>query len=208
MKFPRLLLSLLLAGAMLTGVMVVSQSQAANYPQPSYTVVKRSNDIEIRTYEPMVIAEVTTLGTRFLASNDGFRILYDYISGNNRSKTKLAMTAPVMQFPLTDRQPSDEWVTQFVLPKGITLKSVPTPTDARIRIVNVPAKTWAVDVFTGNANQSRIDKHSEALLKALKTTAGMPKVVTPFPIVTAFYNAPLTLPMFKHNAVMVEVQKP
>lgn len=208
MTFPRLLLTLLIAGTVLTGAMAVAPVQAGNYPQPSYTVVKRSNDVEIRTYEPMVIAEVTTLGTRFLASNDGFRILYDYITGNNRSKSKLAMTAPVMQFPLTDRQPSDEWVTQFILPKGTTLKNVPSPTDARIRIVNVPSKTWAVDVFTGNANQARIDKHSEALLKNLKTTAGMPKVVNVFPVVTAFYNAPLTLPMFKHNAVMVEVEKP
>jgi uncharacterized Tic20 family protein len=75
MKLPRILLTLLLAFGILTGITAVVQAKKPKYPQPAYTVIKRSKNFEIRTYAPMIVAEVTTLGKNLTASNEGFKIL-------------------------------------------------------------------------------------------------------------------------------------
>ncbi len=68
---------------------------------PDYTVVSQQKNIEVREYPPMLIAEVRVSGTRQEAANQGFRLLADFIFGNNQvpdaKSEKIAMTAPVMQ---------------------------------------------------------------------------------------------------------------
>jgi hypothetical protein len=56
----------------------------------NYRVVKTIAKIEIRHYPRLIIARVYGFG------DDGFNILFQYISGNNRQKTSLEMTAPVL----------------------------------------------------------------------------------------------------------------
>ncbi len=58
--------------------------------QIKYEVVKKRGQIEIRRYPRLVIARVDGYG------DDGFNNLFQYISGNNRQKTRLVMTAPVV----------------------------------------------------------------------------------------------------------------
>lgn len=58
--------------------------------------------IELRRYEPMVVAEVRVEGERDRAINQGFRILFDYIQGENRPAESIPMTAPVTQQPNED----------------------------------------------------------------------------------------------------------
>jgi hypothetical protein len=65
--------------------------------QPKYTVVSVKNNIEVRDYAPMIVAEVEATGERGEAITQGFSILTDYIFGNNKSSSKVAMTAPVTQ---------------------------------------------------------------------------------------------------------------
>ncbi len=65
--------------------------------QPKYTVEASSNGIEIRTYEPMLIAQVTVEGEREEAIRNGFRQIADYIFGDNQASDKIAMTSPVTQ---------------------------------------------------------------------------------------------------------------
>ena len=69
-----------------------------NVEQPNYDVLSSPADnIEIRRYGPMIIAEVEVRGERKEAISDGFRLLADYIFGNNSVQGKVAMTAPVQQ---------------------------------------------------------------------------------------------------------------
>ena len=44
-----------------------------NVEKPKYEVMKTDGPIEIRQYEPMIIAQVTTHGDRREALNAGFR---------------------------------------------------------------------------------------------------------------------------------------
>lgn len=62
--------------------------------QPDYKLVLSKGEIEIRDYAPMIAAEVEVSGERKLAISEGFKILADYIFGNNISNEKMAMTAP------------------------------------------------------------------------------------------------------------------
>ena len=47
--------------------------------KPDYKVIQTEQNIEIRQYEPMIIAEVEVDGKREDAIRDGFRLIADYI---------------------------------------------------------------------------------------------------------------------------------
>src|SRR6476620_10801641 len=81
----------LLLGAVLWGPIV------SNVEQPKYSVVASEKDIEIRNYAPVIVAETEVAGERDKAISEGFRTIANYISGNNLSSQKVAMTAPVTQ---------------------------------------------------------------------------------------------------------------
>jgi len=51
--------------------------------EPSWHSVQEDGTIQIRDYDPMIVAEVTTSGERYDAINAGFRILAGYIFGGN-----------------------------------------------------------------------------------------------------------------------------
>lgn len=63
--------------------------------QPDYKLIKSEENIEIRDYAPMILAEVEVSGERKQAISEGFKVLADYIFGNNTSTKKMEMTAPV-----------------------------------------------------------------------------------------------------------------
>ena len=63
-----------------------------------YEVVGHLSDgVELRRYPEHAVVEVTTRGSLTSAGNIAFAPLFAYISGDNRWRTKVAMTAPVVQ---------------------------------------------------------------------------------------------------------------
>ncbi|UKA76377.1 SOUL family heme-binding protein [Arthrobacter sp. FW306-07-I] len=67
--------------------------------QQPYELVRRYPHFELRRYPDYVVAEVTVTASFDRAGNAAFRYLFNYISGNNTARQKLAMTAPVLQEP-------------------------------------------------------------------------------------------------------------
>jgi hypothetical protein len=65
-------------------------------PEPRHKIVSQENGYEIREYEGYVVAEVVMPGVWRDALYGGFRVLFDYIDGNNEGRAKVAMTAPVL----------------------------------------------------------------------------------------------------------------
>lgn len=81
----------------------IAQNEAVSkVEQPKYDVIENYGAIEIRQYEPTVVAEVEIAGDQKEALETGFRVLAGYIFGKNQSNQtystqKIAMTAPVSQ---------------------------------------------------------------------------------------------------------------
>lgn len=186
------------------GASMLANAKKPKYETPVYTVKNSTASFEVRQYKPLVIAEITTVGERKEAINEGFMILAGYIFGKNDKELKLPMTTPVGQYGLSEDKDNDQWVTEFIMPKGYTKETLPKPTNTNIRFIDLPASTWAVFQFSGNPTTAELKKRSDDLKAALKAT-GMPTVMAGIPVCYAFYNPPFTPWFLRRNEVMIRV---
>lgn len=127
---------------------------------------------------------------------------------------KIAMTAPVAMEPLSGQaagshgmpamQGATQWRVHFVMPSQYTLATLPQPNNPAVRLRQVPAKTWAVLRYSGFNTEARIQQQTDALVAWLTAqkikTLGSPQL--------ARYNPPWTLPVFRRNEIMLEVEQP
>ncbi len=183
---------------------------ASRVEQAKYTVEKAEGNIELRRYEPAIIAETTVKGEREIAIKEGFRTIAGYIFGDNTASAKVAMTAPVTQqsekiamtAPVIQQASAEgEWKVRFVMPSSYTLKTLPKPNNTAVKLKTIPAHRFAVIRFSGTANEARIAKNMEALAEYVKVNKLRPRGSPTL----AFYNPPWTLPFFRRNEVMVEI---
>ena len=61
-----------------------------SYETQKYNLIDKSDDFEIRYYPKSIKARVVSTSN----SNNNFRKLFSYISGNNKTNEKIAMTTP------------------------------------------------------------------------------------------------------------------
>jgi len=196
-----------LLGAALWGPIV------SNVEQPNYKVAERSGAIEIRDYAPMIVAEAEVSGDRRDAIGKGFRIIADYIFGNNTAAQKVPMTAPVTQqgsekiamtAPVTQQGDGNSWTVRFVMPASYTMETLPKPNNPAVMLKEVPAKRFAVIRFSGIAGKDSLERHTKELDEFIGA-----KRITPLSAPTyAFYNPPWTLPFLRRNEVLVEIAAP
>lgn len=178
-------------------------------PEPPYKILAQQDAIEEREYAPMIVAEVTTNGARDDAAKAGFRLLADYIFGNNTTQQKLAMTAPVQQqtseklamtTPVQQQAVSSEgaWKVRFVMPTGYTLATLPKPNNTAVQLIEQPVQRYVVIRFSGTSSAANLGEH-QALLE--KYITAKQRKVTGAPQY-AFYNPPRTLPFMRRNEIM------
>ena len=128
------------------------------------------------------------------------------------SSQTIAMTATVALEPLPTSaqngstahalQGAQRWLVHFVMPAQYTMTSLPRPNNPAVTLREVPAKTWAVLSYSGfNSEagvQQRIDELRAWLVARQIRTIGNPQL--------ARYNPPWTLPMFRRNEIMQEIE--
>ena len=182
--------------------------------EPAFKVIEAHENIEIREYSPIIVAQVVVEGERKEAISQGFRILADYIFGNNAPGKSISMTAPVMQqqgqeiamtAPVMQQSFGDKgrWMIRFVMPAEYTLETLPQPNNKQIEIISVPVKRYAVIRFSGFGGTDSLEEH----LVELRTFLDAQKIQALGDPIFAFYNPPWTLPFFRRNEVMLEVKK-
>ena len=166
--------------------------------QAKYKILKRIGKIEIRNYPCLVIARVDGYG------DSGFNILFRFITGNNRQKSDIAMTAPVVSEEMAMTAPvlSEKGSIAFIMPEGFTLKTTPEPLDDRVKIVEVPERTVAALRFSGRWSDSVFKKKTEDLLVEIKN-AGLK---TSGQVFSMRYNGPYTPWFLRRNEVAVQVE--
>ncbi|MEM1298952.1 MAG: heme-binding protein, partial [Pseudomonadota bacterium] len=118
----------------------------SNVPTPAYTVVETAGEIELRDYPELIVAEITTRGTRGEAVRAGFSPLAGYIFAKEREGEKIAMTAPVTQ----QAGGGDAWTVQFIMPEGYTLENLPRPAGSTVRLDSEPPMRRAAIRFSGS----------------------------------------------------------
>ena len=188
--------------------------------EPDYTVLSQMDDFELRRYDKQLVAQTLVSGDQDSASREGFKVLADYIFGNNTSPTggssKISMTAPVtmqpnnkksdsesqkiaMTAPVSMQQNDGEWRVQFTMPSKYTMQTLPKPNNPNITITEVPAQTYGVIKFSGLAGSKKVATKTEELHSWMQTQnltiTGEPEL--------ARYNPPWTLPFLRRNEVMI-----
>ena len=166
--------------------------------QAKYEVLKKIGKIEIRRYPPLVIARVDGYG------DDGFSLLFRFITGNNRQKSEIAMTAPVVseQIAMTAPVLSETGSIAFIMPEGFTLETTPAPLDHHVKIVEIPERVVAALRFSGRWSNSIFKKKSEEMLRAL-AEAG---IKTAGQVFSMRYNGPFTPWFMRRNEVAITIE--
>ena len=203
----------LIATCMAAGCSVVGQSDVENAP---YELIRADveQQIEVRNYDSMILVSTDMLNE---GQNNAFRKLFGYITGNNKGSTDIAMTAPVIMGNSDDSNKGDEIsmtapvfmnenanspVMSFVMPKDFTLASTPEPTDPNVWVSEIKDYKVAVIQFSGTLSNSNVDEHTSLLLEWIADNG----YIATSDAVKAGYNGPLTIPMFRRNEVLIEIQ--
>ena len=164
-----------------------------------YEEAGRTGEVEFREYPELILASVTGQG-----DNSAFGRLFSYISGENRTRKKLSMTAPVItsqKIEMTAPVISDTGSFSFVMPLKYKLEEVPEPLDSRIRIQRIPARRLAVIRFKGYAREKSVNEVKSRLISALQKS-GIATVGEPF---LMRYNSPWTLGFMRRNEIGIEI---
>lgn len=205
------------AGAVVMIIWVAGSYYAVrSIEEPAYTVLEKKNEYEVREYAPYIMAVTTVSGEYDAAINSGFRIIADYIFGNNTSKETIAMTAPVLESPdkntsekiamtvpvLESSSGSATRTVAFVLPSKYTLETLPRPNNSAVRFETVPARKVAALSFSWYASAKRLETKKVLLQNYLKRDGYMVVGAA----LTARYNPPFTMPLLLRNEILIPIQ--
>ncbi len=191
--------------------------------EPDYTVLSQDDDFELRRYAPQLVAQTWVTGDQKDAGNKGFKVLADYIFGNNTApsgeSSKISMTAPVkmqspqagasqkiaMTAPVTmqkNQQTDGKWRVRFVMPSQYTMQTLPKPNNSAVSIIEVPAQTYGVIKFSGLTGETKVARKTEELKTWMQnqnlTLTSQPEM--------ARYNPPWTLPFMRRNEIMIRYE--
>jgi effector-binding domain-containing protein len=164
-------------------------------------VIKRSIQIVIAVVE----------GDLEGAGNKAFNRLFRYISGENRSRTKVEMTAPVSQqsmgekikmpAPVGQRRVQEKWAVSFMMPASYTIETLPEPENRNITLRQVPARRMAAVRYSGFWSEVRYLRYKSELESWIKEK-GFTIVGDP---IWARYNPPFTPWFLRRNEILIPV---
>ena len=135
-----------------------------------YTVLKKANGVELRRYPAHIRAEVEVPGSTYQqAIYQGFRVLANYIFGDNIDTSKIAMTSPVqvsnskkipMTKPVTVRR-DGSFSVAFIMPSEYTFETLPKPVDHKVRLTAVDSEVRAALRFSGYFSENKLSEEKK-----------------------------------------------
>jgi hypothetical protein len=192
-------------------VIIIGAIDTMAIEEAKYKVLEKDNRFEIRDYAPHILAETIVEGDLEEAGNKAFKRLFRYISGDNRSRKKVAMTAPVSQQPMGEkikmtapvgqRRVQEKWAVSFMMPASYTIETLPEPEDQNITLRQVPARRMASVRYSGFWSEKRYLKYKSELLSWIHER-GHSIVGDP---VWARYNPPFTPWFLRRNEILIPI---
>ena len=218
------------AGILAIGLTAGGMAMAVE--EPKFEVTLKDGSCEVRRYAPVIVAETYAEGDMDAASRQGFKLIADYIFGNNqlvgtaatKASEKIAMTAPVtaepvpasgkisMTAPVTaepvagaaSMASATQWRIHFVMPGEYSMQTLPTPNNDAVKLRAMPARTFAVLSYSGFNTAARVQEKTDELTLWMKSK-NLQSVGAPK---LARYDPPWTLPMWRRNEIQMEIQSP
>ena len=193
----------------------------------------KDGELQLRRYGAVIVAETLVEGDRDAASTKGFKLIADYIFGNNQAagsaakpSEKIAMTAPVVAEPVQQSQKiamtapvtaepvggaaqaslteATQWRIHFVMPSEYTLDTLPRPNNAAVQLRQLPPTVFAVVSYSGLNTQAQVQQKTEELQRWIASRNLQPLGAPQL----ARYDPPWTLPMWRRNEVQIQVRQP
>jgi len=196
---------------LLATVIIIGGMDAMAIEEAKYTVVTKDKIFEIRDYAPHLLAETVVEGTFEEAGDKAFNILFRYISGDNRSRVKVAMTAPVSQEPMGEKikmtapvgqqRFQERWAVSFMMPASYTLETLPEPEDPKVVLRQVPARRIAAVRYSGFWSEKDYLRY-KAELESWIHERNLNIVGNP---IWARYNPPYTLWFLRRNEILIPI---
>lgn len=196
---------------LVAAVIIIGAMDAMAIEEATYNVVKRDDKFEIRDYDPHILAETIVEGDLEQAGNKAFSRLFRYISGDNRSRDKVVMTAPISQkavgekikmtAPVGQQRVQEKWAVSFMMPASYTLATLPAPDDPQVTLRQVPARRMAAVRYSGFWSEKNYLRYRMELESWIHER-GLTIVGDP---VWARYNAPFTPWFLRRNEILIPV---
>ena len=202
----------LLALALFAFIIFIGKTAMA-IEESEYTVIEKEEDFEIRQYQPFIVAETFVDGEFSEVGNIGFRRLYGYISGDNRKKASISMTAPVTQeataekismtAPVTQEKKGGKWRITFMMPSQYEMETLPEPLDPTVKLKQESGLLVAALRYSGRWSQKRYKAREARLFEWIKRRGFRP-VGEP---IFARYNPPFMPWFLRRNEVLIPVER-
>jgi hypothetical protein len=196
---------------LLTVLLALSTGNVMAVEEAKYTVTMKQDKLEVREYAPSIVAEVVVIDDFKDASGKAFRTLFNYISGDNTGRNKIAMTTPVTQKPAPEkiamtspvgqRQSGEGWAVSFMMPAFYTMETIPLPDDPAVALREIPAHRAAAIRYSGTWSEKAYKKQLALLLEWIETE-NLEAMGEP---VWARYNAPFTPWFMRRNEILVPI---
>ena len=211
---------LLILGSGRLGVGLVAWRAANGLERPTYSVVEKlTNGVELRRYEPYLIAEteIPDMGLT-KGTGKGFQTVAGYIFGKNKPKSKMAMTAPVrvttasggekmaMTAPVrSTSSKAGRTKVSFVIGSAYNKRTAPSPIDSSVRLKQVAPHTLAVRKFSGPPpSEYRVERERARILDALQS-AGLSASNDAETLIFGYHDPFITPSFMRRNEVCIQV---
>lgn len=197
---------------MLLSPVCLSSCVTVGIEKAEYKVIEKEGRFEIRWYSSQIVAETVVDADFEQAGNIAFRRLFDYISGNNRKKESISMTAPVnqktrsekisMTAPVNQYESENRFVVSFVMPSKYSMENLPEPLDEKVVLRQAqPAKLAAIR-YSGTWSKKKYESQKKLLEEFIRNKG----LKINGEAVFARYDPPFQLPFFRRNEVLIPVE--
>ena len=166
------------------------------YKEPSYQLLEKINNIEIRQYNEYIVAKTSIPKNAQKSDNLMFKTLASYIFGANAKQEKIPMTAPVSTYELDNQHNMLFYMLDFN-----DINDLPKTSVQNIAFEKINLGKCAVITFSWYTTKKKVNKYKNILTQFIINHGYTAKK----PTFLNRYNAPWTLPFLRRNEILIKI---
>ena len=177
--------------------MFLAMSLASNIKEPSFDLIKKEDNIEVRLYPEYIVARTSNSGGDEELNNSMFRVLADYIFGGNAKNQEIPMTAPVIT-----KEEDDSYDMIFFMLDVEDETQLPIPDSDKVEIERMNLGKVVTIQFGWWATKSNVSRHRKKIEAYMRRNNLEPIS----DLMVAQYNSPWMLPPFRKNELLYRIK--